>query len=246
MSYSPEIRKLFEGWKQAELLQHLESSHQQLMDRRKADIEYGEPDALTPKKRALLNCQLLQQVLLHRAECLLSSSGTLLLGNDIYGVALLVRGQCEATAVLGYFCHRLESLANGNITFDVFEWNVADAVMGAKHELFTEARPPLNVLTCIEKADKYLEKHLFKGKTEKKAILKDMYDWLSDFAHPNFLSNSTAITLDKQSYRFIFRHGSDLQERDFELLGYLDVSSSLFVFLFDEFARRINDGCLAE
>ena len=30
---------------------------------------------------------------------------------------------------------------------------------------------------------------------------------LSDFAHPNFLSNASSFTLDKPNHRFVFGHG---------------------------------------
>ena len=240
--FSPAVHELFDRWGKRDLLESLEASHEKLLDRRIEAVEFGEAEALTPRKRAALNCRLLQQVLLHRAERLLASSGTMLLENNVYGLALIVRGHCETTAVLGYFCSRLESLAAGNIRFEEFEWNIADAVMGAKHPQFTEARPPLNILTCIEKADKYLDKHFFEAKER---MLQDCYNWLSEFAHPNFLSNISAVTLDKPNHRLVLRHGSDLQEVDFQLPDYLEISSGLFVILFDAFTERATDGCLA-
>ncbi len=239
--FSPSVRELFNRWNQGGLLDSLEASHQKFLDRRRATVEFGAPEALTPSKRALANCQLLLQALLHRAERLLASSGTMLLENNIYGIALIVRGHYETTAVLGYFCSRLESLSTGNIRFEDFEWNVADALMGAKHDLFTEARPPLNILTCIEKADKYLDRHVFQAK---KGVLQDSYNWLSDFAHPNFLSNCASFNLDQATNRVVFRHQGELQREDFQLPGYLDISCKLFIDLFDAFTQRMSDGCL--
>jgi len=165
----------------------------------------------------------------------------MLLENNIYGLALIVRGHYEATAVLGYFCHRLESLAAGKISFEDFEWNIADAVMGAKHPQFAKARPPLNILNCFEKADKYLDKHVFEAK---KGMLRDGYDWLSEFVHPNFLSNISAFTLDKPNHRMVLRHGGDLQKVDFQLPHYLEICSGLFVLLFDAFNERAINGGL--
>ena len=240
--FSPTVHELFDHWGKRDLLESLEASHQQLLDRRLETVEFGEPESLTPNQRAISNCQLLQQALLHRAERLLASCGTMLLENNIYGLALMVRGHCEATAVLGYFCSRLESLAAGNIKFEDFEWNISDALMGAKHQVFTEARPPINILTCIKKADKYLEKHISEGE---KGSLQDCYNWMSEFSHPNFPSNDSAFTLDKPNNRFVMRHESDLQEVDFQLLGYLEISSGFFVILFDAFTERAADGCLA-
>jgi hypothetical protein len=235
--YSSSCKDIFQRFGHSKLLESLESSYRLLLDRRKGVVDFGVPTSITPKKQAVCNCELVRQSLLHRAERLMASSGTLLLEKNVYGLALLIRGHYEATALLGYFCNRLESLADGNIKFDDFKWNVADALMGAKHETFSEARPPLNVLTCIEKADKYLDTHFFE---EKKNIIQDCYDWLSEFAHPNFLSNKSAFALDKLNHRFILRHSNEFQESDFELLSYLSFSAGLFIFLFDAFEQRSN------
>lgn len=156
----------------------------------------------------------------------------MLLENNIYGLSLIIRGQCEATAVLGYFCDRFESLAAGNIKFEDIEWNVADAVIGARHPQFAEARPPPNILSYIEKADRYLNKNYFEAE---KDVVRDNYDWLSEFTHPNFLSNILAFTLDKPNNRYVLRHGDGLQKVDFQLLDYLEINIGLFVFLFDAF-----------
>lgn len=240
--FSPAVRDLFDRWGQGEFLKSLEASHQQLLERRIDTVEFGNPQTLTPEKRAAANCRLLQQALLHRAERLLASSGTMLLENNVYGLALIARGHCETTAVLGHFCSRLESLAAGRISFDDFQWNIADAVMGAKHHQFTAARHPVNILTCIEKSDKYLDKYFFK---EKRGMLQDCYDWLSEFSHPNFLSNISAFTLDRPNNRFVLQHGhGHPRQEDFQLPGYLDLSAALFVYLFDEFTRRADESAL--
>ena len=158
----------------------------------------------------------------------------MLLENNIYGLALVVRGHYEATAVLGYFCNRLELLKAGHIKFEDFVWNVVYEVMGAKHDQFAKAPNPPNILTCIEKADKYLDTNFFKKKT---GMLLDNYNWLSDFAHPNFLSNASSFSLDKPNRRFVFRHEGDIQESDFQLVVYLEMSAMLFVPLFDHYLR---------
>ncbi len=233
--FSEDVRNLFQTWKQSELCQKLEGHHAQLLERRTEAIAYGDPDKLSAKTRTRLNCQVLRQALLHRADRLLRSSGTMLLEKNVYGLALLARGHLEATAVLGFFCNRINTLSKRNIPFEKFEEDVAHAIMGAQHDLFAEASAPTNILSCIEKADRFLDSEIFK---EKKGMLKDCYTWLSEFAHPNFLSNSTAFTLDKANGRMVFRHEGDLQEKDFELLGYLSISATIFTQLFDTFGQR--------
>jgi len=212
----------------------LEEAIAELGKRRVEYIEYGDPDKLTPKKRAALNAELLRQALLHRAECLLQASGRMLQAKNVYGLALVARGHVEATAVLGYFCKRIDSLSKGNIDFEKFEMDIANGVLGAKDDLFSAADAPVNILTCIEQGDKYLNVELFGG--EKKAMLQEIYGWLSEFAHPNFCSNKSAFNLDKETGRMIFRHDADLQASDFQLVGYLSVRADIFRLLYDRFA----------
>jgi hypothetical protein len=241
MSYSPTIRELFEHWNHGELLANLEAANKALLERRK-DAVVMAPQSEPPKHTAS-NCLVLQQALLHRAERLQAEAVPMLLENNIYGLALVVRGHYEATAVLGYFCNRLESLKAGNIKFEDFAFNVAYEVLGAKHEQFAKAPNPPNILTCIEKADKYLDAR-FKKKT---GMLLDCYNWLSDFAHPNFLSNASSFTVDKPNRQFVFRHGKgDIRESDFELIVYLDMSAMVFVQLFDDYLRLMNENGLSQ
>jgi hypothetical protein len=241
--YPNEVKKVFTDWKQEKLLKDLETCVDELQTRRVEFLEYGDPEKLSPKKRAALNSTLLAQALLHRADCLLQAAGTMLLAKNVYGLALVARGHVEATAVLGHFCKRIHALSNGNIDFNRYELDIANGLMGAKDDLFTQANAPVSILTCIENTDKYLSAELFGG--EKKDVMEEIYNWLSEFAHPNFCSNKSAFNLDKQANRMIFRHDADLQEKDFGLVGYMSVSAGLFPSLYDRFAKAC-DATLAE
>ena len=241
MSFSPVIRELFNRWEQGDLLDRLEASHQQFLGRRKAAVEIAPQHQ--PRKHTASNCQVLQQALLHRAERLLAGAGAMLLEDNIYGLALIARGHYEATAVLRYLCNRLESLKAGKISFDDFALKIAYTILGAKHPQFAQAPKPPHILTCIEKADKYLDTNFFK---EKKGMLRSNYEWLSEFAHPNFLSNRSAFTLDKANRRFVFRHEGDIQESDFELVEYLHLSADLFILLFDDYSHWLMENDLTE
>jgi len=233
--FSTDVKKVFTDWKQDKLLEDLEADHQQLVDRRLPEVEYGDPAALSPKKRALLNSKVLGQALLHRADCLILGAGAMLLAKNVYGMALSARGHLEATAVLGFFCNRVNTFSKGNIDLERFEIDVADAVLGARHELFTKANKPQNILACIEKGDKFLNTHVFDKKLN---LLCDCYTWLSEFAHPNFCSNKTAFRLDKEKKAMVFRHDGELEESDFQLLGYLEMSTKTFPKLFDYFGAE--------
>jgi hypothetical protein len=93
----------------------LETSYASLVNQRVDYIEYGDPDSLTAKQRAKLNCRLLEQALVHRADYLMIATGQMFDSKNLYGLALIVRGHIEALAMLGYFARRLDALHNKNI-----------------------------------------------------------------------------------------------------------------------------------
>jgi len=222
----------------SDLIEELESAYALLSDRRKESVEYGDIDAITEQYRALTNCELLQQVFLHRAERLMVSSGTMVLEKNVYGLVLVIRGHFETTAALGYLCNRIQAFIDGVIEFEVVIMDIAKMTMGGKHQIFkTLSSPylekfpdPINVLTSLEKADRFLEREAGVGKT---GILQDSHAWLSEFSHPNFNSNSSGFRQLKESGRFEFRHEEKLQKQELSLLGYLDISAKLFLGLFD-------------
>jgi hypothetical protein len=237
---SPAVRETFIHWKRGDLFDSLEASYRQLLDRRKNVVEVAEQHE--PGKHTASNCLVLQQALLHRAERLIAACGSMLLENNVYGLALIVRGHYETTGVLGYLCNRLDSLQEGKIKFEEFAYNAACAVLGAKHSQFIRAPNPPNILTCIEKADSHLDTHYLK---EKKGMLRDGYNWLSEFAHPNFCSNSAAFTIDKLNRRFVLQHDGKLQDRDFDLIAHLVISAGLFIWLFDDSTHKLTKNLLS-
>jgi hypothetical protein len=221
-----------------DVISSLEAAYAELIKRRREWVNYGDLRTITEPARANANCEVLGQALLHRAEKMIVSSGTMIGENNIYGLALMVRGHLEATAMLGYFCERLRSFAAGNVPFDDIAWNIAGAALGAKHEQFAAAPQPINTMTCIEKADRYLEANGFPAG---KRMIADCYAWLSDFAHPNFLSMGSAIEAQDNTGRMRILHDVELGPRELSTLGYLDISAKLFLKLFDDFADRAAD-----
>jgi hypothetical protein len=214
----------------------LERAHANLVNQRVNYIEYGDPDSLTAKQRAKLNCRLLKLALVHRAECLMIATGQMFDSKNLYGLALIVRGHIEAVALLGYFARRLDSLHKKNIEFERFEEDIAVGLLGAKDAIFVQAKAPLNVLTCLEHADKHLEAELF---GQKRGMLQEIYMWLSEFAHPNFCSNKTAFTLDKEMGRMLLRREEEAGEDHFQMLNCLCISADMFSWLLTEFSARL-------
>jgi hypothetical protein len=81
------------------LCHKLEEFHAAVLKQRVDFIEYGNPEELSDKGRAKLNCDL-KQVLIHRADQLIIATGQMLPAKNLYGMALAARGYIETVAVL--------------------------------------------------------------------------------------------------------------------------------------------------
>ena len=235
---SNEATKILTDNGKQDLQKNLEDYHAAILKERVDYIEYGKPEELSDKRRAKLNCELLKQVLIHRADKLITATGQMLPTKNLYGMALAARGHIEAVAVLGYFAKRLSALSKGNIDFNRFELDIANGLMGAKHDLFNQANAPVNILTCVENADKHLDAEFF---GEKKKMLEDIYTWLSEFAHPNFCSNKTAFTLDKETGRMVLRNEEVIGEDHFQMLVTVEMATGMFNWLLEDFTKRVNE-----
>lgn len=214
----------------------IETGYKDLIEKRVDFVEYGDPEKLTDKERAKLNCALLKQVLIHRAERLVVACGQMFESKNLYGLALAARGHMEAVAVLGYMTRRLDSLRKGNIEFERFEDDIANGLMGAMDDFFKEAKAPINILTAIEHADKLLDAELFK---EKKQMLHELYSWLCEFAHPNFCSNKSAFDLDKETGRMVLRKGDQITDDHYQMLVTLSMSGDFFQWLTAQFDAHV-------
>ncbi|WP_316214823.1 hypothetical protein [Bradyrhizobium sp. SZCCHNR2035] len=214
----------------------IETAYNDLLENRVDFVEYGDPDKLTDKERAKLNCVLLTQVVIHRAERLVVASGQMFESKNLYGLALAVRGHLEAVAVLGYMARRLDSLQKENIDFARFEEDIANGLMGAMDDLFKEAKAPVNILTAVEHADKLFDADLFK---EKRQILRELYLWLCEFAHPNFCSKKTAFDLDKDTGRMVLRKVDALTNDHYQMLVTLSMSCDFLQWLIALFDERV-------
>jgi hypothetical protein len=234
---SEEASKILVDNGKHDLQQKLEDYHAAVLKERVDFIKYGKPEELSDKRRAKLNCDLLKQVLIHRADKLITASGQMLPTKNLYGMALAARAYIETVAVLGYFAKRLSALSKGNIDFARFELDIANGLMGAKHDLFDKANAPVNILTCVQNADKHLDAEFFGEKTK---MLQDFYTWLSEFAHPNFCSNKTAFTLDKTTGRMVLRNNDVIGEDHFQMLSTVEMAAGMFGWLLQDFTKRVN------
>src|SRR5262249_55165000 len=89
---SEEATKILGDNGEQDLCHKLEEFHAAVLKQRVDFIEYGNPEELSDKRRAKLNCDLLRQVLIHRADKLIIATGQMLPAKNLYGMALAARG----------------------------------------------------------------------------------------------------------------------------------------------------------
>jgi hypothetical protein len=72
------------------------------------------------------------------------------------------------------------------------------------------------------------------GTAKQYDILTDCYKFLCEFSHPNFHSNFVAFDFNKEKQHIVMRHSEPMKDIEFNLIGYLLLSSPIFVSLFDK------------
>lgn len=218
---SDELREILDAYEQ--LASRTEESHKAFPGE-----DYGEPN------RIRANALVYRQVLLHRSIRLFEGSVRAAVDENLYSMALNVRGHFETTASLGYLHRRLQSLKRGDISPETLDRDLCVQLLGVHHESVPQAPDPKNILSLLEHADKSVNISVLGGTTKQYYILKDSYEYLCEFCHPNFHSNSVAVDLDKSVPEFRFRHGQPMRDQEFKLIGYLLLSAPIFVALYDQ------------
>jgi len=228
------LEQAFRNHNQTKEFDEFVEAHKQLVSRteesRKAILgeNYGEPDRIRG------NTLVYRQVLLHRSIYLFEGSASAAVNENAYSMVLNIRGHFETTASLGYFHRRLQSLKKGHISSETLDRDLCVQMLGVRHDSVPEAPDPKNILSLFEHADKSANISVLGGTTNQYNILKESYEYLCEFCHPNFHSNSVAIDLDKSVPAFRFRHGQPMRDKEFELVGYLLLSAPIFVALYDQ------------
>ena len=136
--------------------------------------------------RVQLKIAYLKQAALGRAGSLFAPTVSALESNNTIAFSLLCRGHQETTAQLGYVCGRLGSYKSGTINLNELHTGLFRALMGHTDERISFEYRPINILTLLEKAMKFVTAD---GLSLKGYSLTDSYNCLSNFSHPNFSSN---------------------------------------------------------
>lgn len=203
-----------------------------------ASIKVDDPKDVAPEKVVLNNLEWLRQGILHRALSLTKATSVLASVGHVHAIALCTRGQLECTAQLGYLCRRTAAYVGGAVSAKEMARLLGEMLIAASHHTFAGSPKPTNVMTYFDKADLHLGP-LMKGKQPIPNMLRDQYDWLSDFCHPNFQSAALSTTLDVEAHTVTFHHGAPLSERDAKLFTNLAISLGAFLMLWDDLEKQL-------
>jgi hypothetical protein len=239
--FSESLKQTFVKYKETELFGRLQSTYDELIKRKVLRIDYPDDISLNGVERLRLNCNVYEQILLHRAISLFEASLGTLSDRNVYALALCIRGHYETTAALGYLHKRCMSFLEKTISFADFETDIKVQMLAWKEpSKVAEAPDPVQILTQLDDTDKVMYRKFLKSTGNHKKMLRDSYEFLCNFCHPNFHSNMAAYSYDKKSKAVVLRYGDDLRDNEF-FIGRLWISSDVFVWLFDEFQACIGE-----
>jgi hypothetical protein len=228
-----ELEQSFRNHSQSDKLSEILAAYEELSSRREISQKVFPGDDWGDPNRIRANGFVYRQVLLHRSIKLFEGAVKAAIDENLYSMVLNSRGHFETTASLGYFHRRLQSVKKGGITLTTLDRDLCVQLLGVRHASIPQAPDPKSILSLFEEADKSANISILRGTAKQYCMLKDSYEFLSEFCHPNFHSNSTAIEVDKSVPEFRFRHGQPMRDEEFKLIGYLPLSTSIFVAFYD-------------
>ncbi len=200
--------------------------------------EWGDSARIYAYARAL------RQVLLHRTIALFEGTLRASFDENAYVMILAIRAQFETTAALGYLHNRLHSLGRGDLDAANVDKDIMAQLLGTKDKCIPQAMPPKQILSMLEYADVSVSRRILGGKSKEHAMLRESYDFLCEFAHPNFHSNKIAFDLDKVGKRVVLRHREPMHDDEFGIVRYLLITTSLHIKLHDAIEEVLPAGAL--
>lgn len=174
-----------------------------------------------------LNTVLQMQLLLRRSKSLFNAIDNSIRSFNFIQLALCVRAHYEIVGSIGYLFCNLKKYINGEMDVKEIDELLGRMNLGNKQKEKKHPFEPINVLTMIDSADKMLNEYF----DNKECILRDSYNWLSEFCHPNCLGLIYSIEeLGKR--KVVFRDNSFTRE-EFNIAGYANISFPLFFLFYD-------------
>jgi hypothetical protein len=148
---------------------------------------------------------------------------------------ICVRSHLETTSGIAFLLSRLNSYYAKGIEFSKVEEDLFRLSVGATKIEKKEVPKAINVMDMIDSVDYLLNKMTTDTGTTKKDMFRDLYEWLSDFCHPNFQGTyGGAEIIDHKDKSLVFYDTDVIHERDFPHFFSLNLSAILFLDFFDK------------
>lgn len=168
--------------------------------------------------------------LLQRARLLMRGVVGAVKRQNIIVALLCVRAHYETTAFLVYCLRRLERMYDGELTEEEAQKAIDKVGLGSRRDPHGLGIAPPHVLTAIDEVDKFIRQRVGYKDSEFRAI----YDFLSEFCHPNAYGMSVIARprddlqhLDLQREPSVTKHQLDLT------VNHVLMSSYTFRIAFD-------------
>jgi hypothetical protein len=155
------------------------------------------------------------------------STGSAIENDDTYGLAILIRAFVESTVVLTVLVSKMHAFAGEKISYTDFDKIVTALLGGSRLSKYQPENPQaINIMTLIPKADIFVDTMMSLTVV---SPLSTIYSVLSDYAHPNSLSNGVAIQqINLETGEYHFRHDGKITDAHIALLGMLNTSAQIF------------------
>jgi hypothetical protein len=149
-------------------------------------------------------------------------------------IALNTRAHFEVTGALGYVLNLLAKYYGASKEKEEIQFQLNRLILGRRYGDLKKPFESINVLTLIDEADKMFNRMA----NDKVNMLRDSYEWLSEFCHPN--SYGLIFKARKKVDRMIsFTDVRRLSQDEFDNIGYLRLSMPLFFDYYDHIAELI-------
>ncbi len=235
------VRVLFEKAKEvadrigcSEVFEAMLEHYLEASDRCEAVVTFRPKGSHCSKSIILQNCSMMRQNALRRVVSLTRGGFHMIESENVLGLALITRAHMESTCQIGYYCAVVRSFLDGNTAYKSLYEKLLKATIGASHEMFSSAPNPINVLYYVEKSEKYFPRL---NEQKEKLDLRDKYDFLSEFCHPNFCSSIVGHNFDPSEGKIVYDEVDKIDKKNSVILDYLSVMTALLIVFDNEFSQ---------
>lgn len=232
--FSDNIVEEYRSKGRSDLLKRIEHDIKEHDDRY---IKMIKPFTRKPKNLLGRNGLYYLQNVLFRSRVLIEGSIFSLNSENILVTLLATRAHYEITGSLAYFLKKLKSYYEHNITFEQVNETLHKLSIGGKLADRPMGTPEaIGVMSMIDAADD-LFKQIAK---EKITVFRESYEYLSEFCHPNHYGVTMGSHLNSIGIVRFDKH-PDLKNKYIEPLGYLTISTGIFIMYYDKILKYLTE-----